>query len=389
MDRFFDSLDDLIAETQKTHGESNYVQATALRANPRVAGYVMHAFSAGGCILGAETYDLWKNEKTAVARAVAEFNRPRFLSVILSATAVEEGASIKAEVSLANEEDSAGRRPLWLRVEAVCGDVRLHDLSGVSTNRGVHGVWSGTLPLKGPGTFQVTFGVGEPERPLAVGRRTVHVLPPLPPTPRGAVHVASDTDGGGVRSALARMGVSCTGNPAGADWIIAVAREDADKTLPPLLELAARGKRLVVLPWTPLGLWRSQAPLLAAMKALGVQGSLQIARGHWAPVPHYAEAPGLLEGLPQDRLLGEVYADVLPHHCILPFQEGTLAACFSYKQQVPWIKPCDFWWGSTILAKRLGGGGAILSTFPLAAQAAQSPVARRLLLNLFRRPIGG
>ncbi|HJN17912.1 MAG TPA: glycoside hydrolase family 2 TIM barrel-domain containing protein, partial [Armatimonadota bacterium] len=57
MGRWLGSVADLTNECQEIHAEGNALQTMALRAGPLVRGYVMHAFSAGGCIIGAELFD--------------------------------------------------------------------------------------------------------------------------------------------------------------------------------------------------------------------------------------------------------------------------------------------------------------------------------------------
>ncbi|MCX7016416.1 MAG: hypothetical protein NTW86_28305, partial [Candidatus Sumerlaeota bacterium] len=120
MDRFFSGIGEIIEETQRIHAESDYLQALAIRSNPRATGYVMHAFSAGGCILGAEAFDMWRNEK-AVARAIAEANQPHVLAVFLSDTATDGGAPMLAEVFSINEDGPAWGLTLTLTIRDAPG----------------------------------------------------------------------------------------------------------------------------------------------------------------------------------------------------------------------------------------------------------------------------
>lgn len=378
MERFFSSVGELCAATQEIHAEGNYLQAMAIRANPLAAGYVMHAFSAGGCIIGAEAFDMWRNEK-AVARTIAEANRPCLLSVFLSRCSVETDQTTQAEVVLVNEGNARVSQTLRLIVNGPDGAESEVTLGDMDAPQGVAKLWSGDVPLgETPGQYNLEFILGRPDKPLAKGRRTVWALPPLRKGPAGSIAVVGGEGQEGVMEGLARAGVQCTNDPDGASQVVAVIEGMSDEALSGLRKLAAGAKRLLVLASTPPGRIRR------LLNLFGLSGEVRPAIGNWSPVSHFANQTALLDGLPQDRLLGQAYADVMPQYCVLPFQADTLAGCFSYQRRIFLGNQTEFWWGSTISEHPVGRGSLVLCTFRLADKLAADPVAKRLLINMLK-----
>ncbi|MEM1360081.1 MAG: hypothetical protein AAGF89_17870, partial [Bacteroidota bacterium] len=68
-------------DMQKIHGAANKRMIEAVRANPTVGGYCIHALSAGDWILGAGLIDLWRQPKTYAYAATKAANQPRILSI--------------------------------------------------------------------------------------------------------------------------------------------------------------------------------------------------------------------------------------------------------------------------------------------------------------------
>ena len=56
----------------------------AVRSNPDVDGYCIHALCAGDWILGAGLIDLWRNPKSYAYEATRAANQPRIVSIRLS-----------------------------------------------------------------------------------------------------------------------------------------------------------------------------------------------------------------------------------------------------------------------------------------------------------------
>ena len=68
-------------EQQHMHGTANKRMIEAIRSNPYMDGYCVHALTGGDWILGAGLLDLWRNPKSYAYEATKAANQPRIISV--------------------------------------------------------------------------------------------------------------------------------------------------------------------------------------------------------------------------------------------------------------------------------------------------------------------
>ncbi|MGD8238864.1 MAG: glycoside hydrolase family 2 TIM barrel-domain containing protein [Armatimonadota bacterium] len=377
MDRFFDSVADLCRECQRIHGEGNALQTMALRANPFVAGYVMHAFSAGGCILGAELFDTWRQPKL-VTSAVREMQQPHILAALFQHPAVSVGEPLHAHLFSVRDAAGPSNGVLQARVTigSPGGEERTVALGPADLAERVDGIWSGALDLDTEaGVYSLRFELVD-----AAGASIAHVL-------RRACVVADtgcDVAGpvaciGGdhmpAREGLQRCGVPVTHNPAVAPLIVAAPHERARLVPGGYRQLLSAGKTVIMLVPRP-------AHIQWLLDAFEINGDVRTGVGNWSPVSHYVIQKCLQRGLPRDRLLGQAYAGVTPWHCVVTEAGEPLAACISYIRGHILDKQYEFWWGKSIFELGVEGGRLIVCTFDLPGQLQSNPVARQLLRNL-------
>ncbi len=63
------------------HGVANRRMIEAVRCNPKVEGYCIHALADGDWIIGAGLLDLWRNPKTYAYEGTKAASQPRILSI--------------------------------------------------------------------------------------------------------------------------------------------------------------------------------------------------------------------------------------------------------------------------------------------------------------------
>jgi hypothetical protein len=68
-------------DQQTIHGVANKRMIEAVRSNPEVDGYCIHALVAGDWILGAGLLDLWRNPKSYAYEGTKAANQPRIVSI--------------------------------------------------------------------------------------------------------------------------------------------------------------------------------------------------------------------------------------------------------------------------------------------------------------------
>ncbi len=376
MGRLFPSVRHLCETTQVNHAEGNALQALALRVNPLVAGYVMHAFAAGGCILGAELFDTWRRPKR-VAEHVAEAQKDHVLAAFLERRSVAPGEPVKTRLVSVCDAALEGLTGLELRVTVAppSEEARSIDLGRVTVSQRVQAIWEGELPVGGEaGTYDLVFQLCQGDAVLAKGARRAFVVPCASMLQDWSVCV-SGPGRERLHEALQEMGARCVRSPAEATHLVAVGLDAVGQIPFGYRELVGNGRTLLLLVPSPQAIrW--------AMDCFGIPGEIASAVGNWSPVCHYIDGEALQADLPPDPILSQAYADVLPTHCIRTDAGRSLAGCFSYHAGHIFTKQTEVWWGKTVLEHPFGKGQVIVCTFRLEDALARDPVARKLLVNL-------
>lgn len=376
MDRLWPDVKAVCEASQANHAEGNALQALALRANPLVAGYVMHAFSAGGCILGAELYDTWRRAKR-VARHVAEVQKEHVLVPFLEQRSVAPGEPVKARVVSVCDAGLEALSDLELvaTVSGPSGEAERMHLGRGAIKRRIQPIWEGEVPLGAePGTYELDFALSRGDAILAAGARKAFAVSPSP-IPEGCSVRALGPGSQRLEETMRRMGVRHARSLAEATHLVGVGLDAIGQIPFGYRELVGNGRRLLLL--VP-----SAEAIRWAMDCFGISGQIAGAVGNWSPVCHYMEEAVLQANLPADRVLGQAYADILPTHCVKTDAGRTLAGCFSYHAGHIFTKQTEVWWGKTILEKQYGEGRVTVCTFRLEDALARDPVARNLLVNL-------
>jgi hypothetical protein len=339
----------------------------------------MHALSAGGWILGAEMLDMWRNEKR-LAFAMREAQQPRLLAALFDGPGnVEQGRRVSAEVLLVNELEPVADQPLTVLARGPQGERRQVLVPRASAPSGVTPLWKGELNVgSAPGKVEMTFVLGCEDRPLAVGRRSVWVISKVKAEAPLRVCMLGDSSKDAAAPILTEMGLRVETQPEKADRIV---------YLPPFAPASKDA------PWGPMG-WASDGKrvlvlashlqaLHSACQALRLEGHPKGSVGSWSPVAHGFLDRRLVRALPEDRILGQAYASVLPRVCLTGrFPPRTAALCLSYQPEDIGGLPLDFWCGSTLFHYSIGRGLVTICTFRLMENMAADPIARQLLLNL-------
>ncbi len=84
MNDLYPDLEQFCLDQQSIHGAANKRMIEAVRSNPNVSGYCIHALAAGDWILGAGLIDLWRQPKSYAYEATKAANQPRILAIRMS-----------------------------------------------------------------------------------------------------------------------------------------------------------------------------------------------------------------------------------------------------------------------------------------------------------------
>ena len=105
-DDLYPDLEKFCLDQQSIHGAANKRMIEAVRSNPNVSGYCIHALAAGDWILGAGLIDLWRQPKSYAYEATKAANQPRILAIRMTPRNVYASRGSNLEVIGINELDA-------------------------------------------------------------------------------------------------------------------------------------------------------------------------------------------------------------------------------------------------------------------------------------------
>ena len=139
-DKIYPDLQKFCLDQQQIHGVANRRMIEAVRCNPKVEGYCIHALADGDWIIGAGLLDLWRNPKTYAYEGTKAASQPRILSIRVHPRNVYAERGTKIEITGVNELVAISGN---LKVEvAAAGDGKIVFTKTIKVNLG-----SGITPL--------------------------------------------------------------------------------------------------------------------------------------------------------------------------------------------------------------------------------------------------
>lgn len=393
LDDVFPSVLALCLATQQLQAEGNRRQMEALRANPLVGGYVIHAFSAGGVILCAEMVDLWRNPKPVCDEA-ALVHRPLHPVIELWPRVVRPGVPLPVRVTMAADDAGAAGGEVGVEI-AVEDTVRRPP------------VFRDSLALRGPvtpvpvsplagvpvaGDYQLVVSV-QPGGGAPVEAQLPFLVLDPPPWEHlaGCVGVVSSAEAR-ISHFLAAHGVDADDGVRANDRpsciiVTAPARTWPDPVVGSEVKAAlaaaeAGGTALFLAPLAP-------GDEAAARALLPWLGAVRPAVGNWIPVAHYVRRHAFFDGLPAPGLMDWRYVDVCPTATLVDTPADEVPAGSVSLHATIYEKPETAWAGADLVVRRHGRGRVVLSQLALLDQLGANPLAERIVFNLLRWALGG
>lgn len=376
----YGSIRELCEDTQHLQGEANALLLKALRANPRMTGYVMHALSAGGCILGAELFDTWRNPKASVG-AIRRAQQDNALMLFLDTISVYDGESFSIRAHVLSPSAQVGT-PIKLELALYAGDAVLSQTEADCTvAESGQPVWEGDLSAPQTGALTIHgrllgadgIVLAEENRRVTVAARPdCSSLPPVAAI--GGAHRL-------YRDWLRDYGVDVHENASRADLIVLSVNGRTGQLKEGFDALLESGKTILALgeSWEDIG---------QMMGLLGVEAEMEDGAGNWSPVVHYFVDHRFQNGLPDDRFLSQRYAGMTPRVALATEQGEPLAEAISYITNNINRKQTEVWCARTLFRIPARNGQIVFSTLPFRSMLRKSAVAGKLFENLINYTAG-
>jgi len=327
LDGIFPTVREFCEATQDIHAVANKLMLEAIRINPDIDGFTIHAYTDGDWVVGAGLLDIFRNPKKPYY-AARETNQPVYLALRTSKRNAYAGDDVVLTATVASEREEAWTACLELEVCAADGRVVESAAREARISCGVTRLFSESLPTDGLAGLHTLRGRltrdGELVTENSYGFRVV----PRPDIPAVSARVAIVDPWGKLSGAMEVLGISHM--PFDADTpvgrlVLADARalhwnkgerDEASALLPEFIRAGGTVLYLDIPPGTPVGVWAGDQVLAAEW--LPVQLLLRPTRGLWSPFSHVIRRhPVVSRNLPADKIMDQDYVNVFPHTSIL------------------------------------------------------------------------
>ena len=369
LERGCGGFEGLLKAGQVLQRSSAAAQIDAVRANPRLAGYLYRQLrDCGGTWAGL--LDAAGNEKPAVA-AVAEAQRPVRPLIKMAKSNLVPRETVSVRVLLANESRIEGRGELSLQVVGPTNQVLWKKKRGVKLPRHGKLLWEGEVSASGsPGMHKFVVRVLHENRIVAWNSAAFYVATE-PESKNVAVHLLDPYGAWG----------KCTEGRARLESVLAPIhivpplansiRGYPDNDLMQVLAQVRGGA--VALIFSPPEDWNE----LAAHFEEDIRATSIETGGHAIPAWHYAKMHPVFAGLPTRGLMARPYRNVAPSHMFLETSDEDVCGTFftGGGETAPG-------WGSTVLVRRHGEGRLVFIHLRILENLGVDPIAEHLFINL-------
>ncbi|MCK4957739.1 MAG: hypothetical protein KAT00_00025, partial [Planctomycetes bacterium] len=390
----YPDLKQFCLDQQQIHGAANKRMIEAVRCNPNVQGYCIHALTAGDWIMGAGLLDLFRNPKTYAYEGTKVANQPRIVSIRVRPRNVYADRGTKIEITGVNE---LARVKGKLTVEVVSddGEIALAKTIKADMRPGIIQLFSESLDTKAlKGTYRVKAKVTADDGSLITENEysfDVFSADQLTvPEKRIAVLDPSNS----LKPFLKRTGIEFVEFSAKTDRRLPVFVSRTEAKTPPqkklfgeLTEFIKAGGTAIYLQgggpnfsWGRAGNASSLLPISARSKQ---------AKGNWTCIPHIVKDHPVFDGLPVGGMMGPIYENVWADRTLLDVGGETIVGTIAFdwfpdfdRSKRHYYGPGDTWWGADMAIVPHGKGRCILSALRITPNLGKDPVADKILLNL-------
>ena len=420
LNEIFGDLSRMALASQSVQSDGNKQMLEALRLNPHLDGYCLHAFTDGDWVIGAGVLDIWRNPKLQY-EMLKTVNAPLYVSARVEPANPRAGAEAGVKSSVVSEHDYMQKGAVTLTLSARDGKTIWTKTVPVEAGWGITKVIDEKVPvpadITGECVLNVVFTESENSHELARNSFACHVFAPVKKgevrSPKQLIVIEADNSNNSnnnnnnnkLKGWLDRRGAAyATALPAGAVnenndnlVIVSTVENPAEKDLGLWRDIFERVKQGATLVMLNPPLKQSQYKPANPPKTDAVTTNNRFytkhifpldlvgraAKGHWVSNNH-AIAPRhpYFDGLPSGCFMGQLYANVAPMKTIMGLALKPIVSSVSWEIDRSYLGIKGAWWGSDMTRVPCGKGAIVLSTLAIVPNLDADPVADILMKNI-------
>ena len=397
--KIYPDLKKFCLDQQQIHGVANKRMIEAVRSNPLVIGYCIHALTAGDWIMGAGLLDLFRNPKTYAYKGTRAGNQPRTVSIRMRPRNVYSNRGTRIEITGINE--LAGILGI-LKVEISSRGNKKVFTKKIQVNMG-HGIsrlfkekidtkaFKGTYTIKAQITAsKASKGklVTENEYKFDVFTEKQLLVPDKP--------IAVLDLNNSLKPFLKKRGISFMNFKPGIERTLPVFVSRTMTRSKKQKELFNKLKSHIKAGGTAVYLQGPESPPPWALagkpsKLLPVPARPKAAIGLWFCFSHIVKKHPIFKGLPVDQAMGPVYENVWAHTSMLDVGVKPIAGSVGFDfapdfevKRRHYYGPGETWWGTDVGDVPFEKGRFVVSYLRLVENLGIDPVADLILYNMIR-----
>lgn len=379
-------------DQQKIHGEANRTMIEAVRSNPNIDGYCIHALVAGDWILGAGLLDIWRNPKSHAYEATKNANQPQILAMHINPRNIYAEKGAQLTITGINElEDSEGK--LVIKFISSTGDVVYTKEINTTLAKGVQKLISEQINTKNlTGKFKITSAFSDSKgQSLLENSIDCEVFPTennIPEKDAITVYGLNDSQKIFLQEKGYKLNSFNSKSSKKIPVIVAGYKDvtNVDKNeFSQLIDFAEKGGTLIFLEEF------NQKFLDSGI--LPFTADSHPARGLWTCISHMVQNHEVFKNIYESPMMDDKYANVWALTTLRDIKGEKIITnkpvvasvgfdWFSQNHKMHYSGPGDSWWGSDLSVLQYGKGKIIISQLRIINNPGSDPVADKLLLNL-------
>lgn len=394
LDRVYSDVQQFCIEQQKIHSAANKRMIEAIRSNPLVRGYCVHALTGGDWVLGAGLLDLWRNPKQSYF-GTKEANASRYIAARVMPRNSYAGQPVKMAITGINDVDNLDGM-LEVRVVNERGNLLKEWQENISFTSGVSDLLSAKLDTSAwSGAYQITvrfsdasattivenafafdvFGAAD----LAVPQAKIAVI-----DPQNQLKPFLDKQGIAYEifseNTSDSLPVFVTADKANSPLL-----KERFRALEPFVQTGGTAVYLKALVRNGNPYWSAK---LLSDEVLPIEKGKVHALGLWVGVSHIVTDHPVFDGLPVNCMMGQEYENVWSPYVLQGMGNNLIVGSVSYgfyatdTEQQSYKGPEPAFYGMDMGVVAHGEGRYVLNTLRLIEHLGSDPVADKILLNL-------
>ena len=391
LDAIYPDLQEFCLKQQEIHSDVNKRMVEAIRSNPNVRGYCVHALAGGDWVLGAGLLDLWRNPKRSYYGTM-EANAPCYLALRVMPRNLYAGQPATVTVTGINDLDAVGGT---LEVKLIDAEGKVSKVwkNPVELAGGISNLWKEmleTAAMEGDYAAEVTLSAADGSV-IAKNRFEFDVFNLTPPTAKIAVLDSVDALTPFLNSKGIPFVAFDENTPKSMPvYVVDNKVEGAGSACFKQLEsFVKQGGTAVYLeamlrPGNPY--WSGKLP---SDEVLPIKKGKKHALGLWVGVSHIVTDHPVFDGLPVNCMMGQEYENVWSPYVLKDMGNDLIVGSISYgfyagdKTHMQCYKgPEPAFYGMDMGVVKHGEGRYVLSTLRLVENLGTDPVADKILFNL-------